>query len=32
MPALLLDDPAPDFDEFVRVLKGEQAPRARSHC
>ena len=27
MPALLLDDPAPDFDEFVRVLKGEQAPQ-----
>jgi uroporphyrinogen decarboxylase len=27
MPDLLLDHPAPDFEEFVRVLKGEQAPR-----
>ncbi|HLO32094.1 MAG TPA: uroporphyrinogen decarboxylase family protein [Anaerolineales bacterium] len=27
MPDLLLDHPAPDFDELVRVLKGEQAPR-----
>jgi uroporphyrinogen decarboxylase len=24
---LLLDHPRPDFDEFTRVLKGEQAPR-----
>ncbi len=27
MPDLLLDHPVPDFDEFVRVLKGEQVPR-----
>jgi len=27
MPNLLLDHPAPDFDELVRVLKGKQLPR-----
>jgi len=27
MNNLLLDNPAPDFDAFVRVLKGEQEPR-----
>jgi uroporphyrinogen decarboxylase len=27
MPNLLLDHPTPDFEQFVRVLKGEQAPR-----
>ena len=27
MPGLLLDHPTPDFDELVRVLKGEQPPR-----
>jgi uroporphyrinogen decarboxylase len=27
MSRLLLDDPGPDFDELVRVLKGEQQPQ-----
>ena len=27
---LLLDRPAPDFDELVRVLKGEHLPRLRA--
>ena len=27
MTKLLLDQPAPDFDELVGVLKGEQPPR-----
>jgi len=27
MPDLLLDHPAPDFDEFLRILNGEQEPR-----
>jgi uroporphyrinogen decarboxylase len=27
LPDLLLDHPAPDFDELVRVLRGEQLPR-----
>jgi len=27
MSSLLLDQPAPDFAELIRVLKGEQAPR-----
>jgi hypothetical protein len=30
VPSLLLDRPCPDFDELVRVLKGEQSPR-RAH-
>jgi uroporphyrinogen decarboxylase len=27
VPELLLDHPSPDFEELVRVLKGEKAPR-----
>jgi uroporphyrinogen decarboxylase len=27
VPELLLDHPSPDFDELVRMLKGEKAPR-----
>ena len=29
MPNLLLDHPTPDFNELVRVLKGERPPRRR---
>lgn len=31
MPDLLLNHPAANFDELVRVLKGEQAPRRVHH-
>ena len=27
MDSILLDDPRPDFEEFVKVLKGEKKPQ-----